>query len=91
MNATAYFENVLIDALCDLCEIAMIPLRLFSGLLWAIVAGAKLLWRCRRYIATAALVVGFCALCVAMPLLPLGLAITAVVGYVTWPRSAVQP
>ena len=32
MNATAYFENVLIDALCDLCEIAMIPVRLLPGI-----------------------------------------------------------
>ena len=88
---TTFDSNIFIDALCDLCEIAMIPVRLLSGLLWAIVAGAKLLWRCRRYIATTACVVGAVALCWAMPMLPLGLAITAIVGYVTWPRSAVQP
>ena len=89
MNATAYFENVLIDALCDLCAIAMIPLTMLSGLLRAIAAGLGLMWRIRRYITTTVMVLGFVALCWACPLLPLGLAIVAVVGWATYPRSAV--
>ena len=88
MNATA-FESVLIDAICDIAEIAMIPLRLFSGLLWAIVAGAALLWRCRQPIAWAGAVVGAVGLCWACPLLPLGLAIVGAFGWATYPRSAV--
>lgn len=84
-------ETTLLDALCDLCEFVMIPLRLLSGLLWAIVAGLGLLWRVRRYIATAALAVGAVLLCWSCPLLPLGLAITAAVGWATYPRQAVKP
>jgi len=89
MYSTA-IETTLLDGLCDLCELVMIPLRLLSGLLWAIVAGLALLWRCRRYIATASLVVGAVLLCWSCPLLPLGLAITASFGWATYPRQAVK-
>ena len=87
---TTFDSNIFIDALCDLCEIAMIPVRLLSGLLWAIVAGARQHWRCRRYIATTACVVGFVALCWAMPMLPLGLAIVGAFGWATMPRGKVR-
>lgn len=83
---TSYAQNVLLDALCDLATLAALPLQMLSGLLGAVVAGLGLLWRCRRYIAITALFVGSMALCVACPLLPVGLAIVAGYGWATMPR-----
>lgn len=88
MTTTAYFENVLIDALCDLGTIAALPLQAIGGLVWALVAFAALLWGCRRQIVCTLAMVAFVAACWACPLLPLGLAITAVVGWATMPKGA---
>lgn len=90
MTYTLNFQTILLDAICDIAEIAMIPLRLFYGLLWAIAAGLGLLWRIRRYIATTTLVVGAVAVCVAFPAFPLGLAIVAAFGWATYPKMAVR-
>lgn len=55
--------------------------------LYAILAAVCGHW---RPIAIAAALAGAVALCAACPALPLGLAITAAVGFVTYPRTAVK-
>jgi len=55
--------------------------------LWLALRGAVWLCALWRPVALAVATVGAVALCVACPLLPLGLAITALVGWVTYPRS----
>ena len=85
---TTTFENNLLDLVT---AVVMAPVAALYSLVCLIWQGCVLLWPYRRYIALATVAAAVVALCVAFPLLPLGLAITAVVGYVTWPRSAVQP
>lgn len=60
--------------------------RLAIGLLWTVLQGA--LWLCGwwRPVALAVAIVGAVALCLAFPALPVGLAITALVGWVTYPH-----
>lgn len=55
--------------------------------LWLALRGAVWLCALWRPVALAVAAVGVVALRVACPLLPLGLAITALVGWVTYPRS----
>ena len=85
---TTTFENNLLDLVT---AVVMAPVAALYSLVCLIWQGCVLLWPYRRYIALATVAAAVVALCVAFPLLPLGLAITAIVGYVTWPRSAVQP
>ena len=87
MTTTAYFENVLIDALCDLGTLAALPLQMIGGLLWAIVSGCTLLWRCRCQIVCTLAMVAFVAACWACPLLPIGLCVVAAFGWATYPRA----
>lgn len=86
---TPKLETIMIDALADICSIVVAPLELMGAILGALAAVLGLLWRNRKRITLGALVVGFTALCVAYPLLPLGLAITAAVGWATYPRRKV--
>ena len=85
---TTTFENNLLDLVT---AVVMAPVAALYSLVCLIWQGCVLLWPYRRYIALATVAAAVVALCVAFPLLPLGLASTAIVGYVTWPRSAVQP
>ena len=84
---TTTFENNLLDLVT---AVVMAPVAALYGLVCLIWQGCVLLWRCRQPIAWAGAVVGAVGLCWACPLLPLGLAIVVIVGYVTWPRSAVR-
>ena len=84
---TTTFENNLLDLVT---AVVMAPVAALYSLVCLIWQGCVLLWPYRRYIALATVAAAVVALCVAFPLLPLGLAITAIVGYVTWPRSAVR-
>lgn len=61
--------------------------RLVVLVVWAVLQGAVALCSWWRPAALSALLVGAVALAVACPLLPLGLAITAAVGWVGYPRS----
>ena len=87
MTTTAYFENVLIDTICDIGTLAALPLQLIGGLVWGLVALAALLWGCRRQIVCGLAMVLFVAACWACPALPLGLAIMAVFAWATKPRA----
>lgn len=55
--------------------------------LWLALRGAVALSGLWRPVALAVATVGAVALCAAFPALPAGLAITALVGWVTYPRS----
>ena len=68
----------------------MAPVAALYGLVWLIWQALVLLWPYRRYIALTIVAAAFVALCVACPALPLGLAITAAVGWATYPRLAVR-
>lgn len=83
MNVST-FENNLLDAVT---AVVMAPVGALYGLAWLIWQGGVLLWPYRRYIAMAIVAAAFVAACWACPALPLGLAITAVVGAVSYPRS----
>lgn len=80
---TTTFETNFLDAITAL---VMIPIQIVAGLLCLLWQGLTALWPYRKHITLGAAVVGFTALCVAYPLLPLGLAITAAVGWATYPR-----
>lgn len=85
---TTTFENNLLDAVT---AIVMAPIALIHGLLWLLWRGCLAVWPYRKHIALAMAFAGVVALFVAFPLLPLGLAITAAVGWATYPRQAVRP
>jgi hypothetical protein len=85
---TTTLENNLLDAITAL---VMAPVHLIHGLLWLAWQGCKLCAPYRKYIGLAVAFAAAVGACVACPLLPLGLAITAAVGWVTMPRSAVRP
>ena len=85
---TTTFENNLLDLVT---AVVMAPVAALYGLAWLIWQGAVHVWPYRKHIGLALAIAGAAWLFVAVPALPLGLAITAIVGYVTWPRSAVQP
>lgn len=74
------FENNLLDLVT---AVVMVPVAVLC-LLWQ---GVVALWPYRQYIGLAVAVAGVGWLFVAVPALPLGLAITAVVGWATMPRS----
>lgn len=83
MNVSTLESNLL-----DLVTaVVMAPVAALYGLAWLIWQGAVLLWPYRRYIALAIVAAAFVALCVACPALPLGKAITAAVGWVSYTRS----
>jgi hypothetical protein len=83
MNVSKLESNLL-----DLVTaVVMAPVAALYGLAWLIWQGAVLLWPYRKYIGLALAIAGFVAVCWACPALPLGLAITAVVGWATMPRS----
>ena len=85
MSTTALrFESHLLDLVT---AVVMAPVAALYGLVWLLWQGCMLLWPYRRYIALAIVAAAFVALCVACPGLPLGLAITAVVGWATYPRT----
>ena len=84
MNAGSTFESNLLDLVT---AVVMTPVAALYGLAWLIWQGGVLLWPYRRYIALAIVAAAFVAACWACPALPLGLAITAVVGWATMPRS----
>lgn len=85
MNATALkFEANLLDMVT---AVVMAPVAALYGLAWLIWQGAALLWPYRKHIGLALAIAGAAWLFVAVPALPLGLAITAVVGWATMPRS----
>ena len=86
MTTTAYFENALLDAITAL---VMVPVNAAYCLVWLLWQGAVWLWPYRRYIALAIVAAAFVALCVACPMLPVGLAIIAAYAWVTMPRKAV--
>lgn len=85
---TTTFENNLLDAVT---AIVMAPIQAVAGLLWLLWQGCKLAAPYRKYIGLAIVAAPGLAVCVACPLLPLGLAITAAVGWATYPRQAVRP
>jgi len=85
MTYTLSFENVLVDAICDIATLAALPLQMIGGLLQALVAFAALLWGCRRQIVCGLAMVAFIAVCWACPALPLGLGITAAFAVATKP------
>ena len=87
MNATALsFENNLLDLVT---AIVMAPVAAIFGLLALLWQGCVLLWPYRRYIGAAVAIAGFVAACWACPAFPLGLAITGIVGWVSYPRTKV--
>ena len=87
MTTVLKFESNLLDAVT---AFVMAPIAAAYCLVWLIWQGCTLLWPYRRYIALATVAAAFVALCVACPALPLGLAITAAVGWATYPRLAVR-
>ena len=80
MNAVSTFENNLLDAVT---AVVMAPV----ALLWLLCQAVMALWPYRKYIGLALAIAGAAWLFVACPALPWGLAITAVVGAVSYPRS----
>ena len=84
---TTTFENNLLDLVT---AVVMAPVAALYSLVCLIWQGCVLLWPYRRYIALATVAAAVVALCVACPALPLGLAITAAVGWATYPRLAVR-
>ena len=60
------------------------------GAIWAILAGIEalcgLIWRYRRAILFCTAIGAILAVCVAVPALPVGLALIAAFGWATWPR-----
>ena len=88
MTYSTTFENNLLDAVT---AIVMAPINALAGLLWLLWQGCKAVWPYRKYIGLVVALAAAVAVCVACPLLPVGLAITALVGWVTMPRSAVSP
>lgn len=84
---TTTFESNLLDAVTAL---VMAPITAVYGLLWLLWQGRKAVWPYRRYIAIAGGIACAVALCVACPALPLGLGITAAVGWATMPWGKVK-
>ena len=83
MNATALkFESNLLDLVT---AVVMVPVAALYGLAWLIWQAVALLWPYRRYIALAVGVWAFVALCVACPMLPVGLGIVAAYAVATKP------
>ena len=60
------------------------------AVLWLLMHGIGHLWSYRRLLAIVGGVACAVVVCWACPALPLGLGITAVVGWVSYPRSAVS-
>ena len=60
------------------------------GAIWAILAGIeailRLIWRYRRGLSLCTAIGVFVGVCVAVPMLPVGLALIAAFGWATWPR-----
>jgi hypothetical protein len=81
---TLVFENNLLDLVT---AIVMVPVAAVYGLCWLIWQGVAAIAPYWQYIGLALAIVGVGWLFVAVPALPLGLAITAVVGWATMPRS----
>ena len=81
------FENNLLDAVTF---VVMAPVNAVYALLWLLWQGCMLLWPYRKYIGLAVALAAAVAVCVACPLLPLGLGIVGAFGWVTMPRSAVR-
>lgn len=81
MSTTLSFTNTTFDILIGV----------IVGAIWGILAGLeallRLAWRHRRGISACLAISAGVAICVAYPLLPLGLGITALFGWVTYPRA----
>ena len=84
MRNTIAIENNLLDAVT---AVVMFPINLIHLLLWLIWRVAGSVWPYRWYIGLVAVLATAVVVCVAVPLLPVGLAITAAVGWVTMPRD----
>jgi hypothetical protein len=87
MTYTSRFENNFLDLATF---VVMAPLQLVHALLWLAWQGCKAIAPYRKALACGALFGLFLCVCWALPALPLGLAITIVVGLVTYPRKAVK-
>jgi hypothetical protein len=85
MNAVLMLEENTGAQLIALAVRAMA--RLVVWLVWTVLQGAVALCSWWRPFALAALLVGAVALCVACPLFPTGLAITAAVAWATYPKG----
>lgn len=81
MNAVLTFED---HFLSTVTAVVMAPVSMLYALLWLIGQAGKAVEPYSQHIA---LTLAFVALCVAYPLVPVGLVIVAAFGWVTRPRS----
>ena len=84
MNAALRFEENLLNAVT---AIVMAPVAALYALFWLVEEAGKAIAPYFAHIGLALAIAGAAWLFVAVPALPLGLAITAVVGWATMPRS----
>lgn len=88
MNAVLFVEENAFAQLAALLVRAMA--RACVWVLWLILQGALPLLRMWRPLSICAGTVAAVVLCAAVPMLPVGLAIVALVGWVTYPRKRVS-